>query len=335
MNAMESEMRALDLDSGLVAWEGAVSVERRDGWHKAWRVPYQDAELFPPAALNGKAEASTGVRLSFKSDARTVTAKMLPSEAAYKLDVVCGGELAATQHLRADQTEVTFRDLPEGEKHLEIYLPQQEFRLTGLEVDDEAIATAFEDSRARWIAYGSSITNCAAAASPAQTWPALVARSKDLHLTCLGFGGNCHAEPMVARMIRDLPADAISLCLGINIYGGNSLGPRTFQAAVIGFIKVLRDGHPHTPITVASPILSPPRETTPNGVGLTLVEMRSQIQQAVDMLVRRGDTCLHYLDGLQILGPDDAARLPDDLHPDAQGYRLMAQRFERLSSSLF
>ena len=328
-------MRVLDLASGTVAWEGAVSVEHRDGWHKAWRVPYEDADLFPPSVLNGKGEASTGVRLSFSSDTRAVAIKMLPAEANYKLDMVCERELLETQDVRSDQTAAAFRDLPEGEKRLEIYLPQQELKLAELAIDDGAAAAACQDHRPRWIAYGSSITNCASAASPSQTWPALVARSKNLHLTCLGFGGNCHAEPMVARMIRDLPADAISLCLGINIYGGNSLGPRAFQAAVIGFVEILRDGHPDVPITLASPIYSPPRETTPNRVGLTIVEMRKQIQEAVAILRRHRDENLHYIDGLQILGPDDAERLPDDLHPDADGYRLMAERFEAITSSFF
>jgi len=252
-------MRALDLSSGVVTWEGAVSVEQNDGWWQAWRVPYEEADLFPPLALNGKAAQSTGVRLTFTSDTDSVGIKMREAEADYKLDMVCDGELIETQVIKAKQTEAAFACLPAGEKRVEVYLPQQAFRLAGLEIGDRASAAKFEDQRPRWITYGSSISNCATAASPAQTWPALVARAKDLHLTCLGFGGNCHAEAMIARMIRDLPADFISMKLGINIYGGGSLGPRTFQAAAIGMVKIARERHSGIPLVLGSPIFSPAR----------------------------------------------------------------------------
>ena len=321
-------MRALDLSSGVVTWEGAVSVEQNDGWWQAWRVPYEEADLFPPLALNGMAAKSTGVRLTLTSNTKSVGIKMLEAEADYKLDMVCDGELIGTQVIKASQTEAAFANLPAGEKRVEVYLPQQTFKLAGLEIDDGASAAKFEDKRPRWITYGSSITNCMAAASPAQTWPALVARSKGWHLTCLGFGGNCHAEAMIARMMRDLPADFISLKLGINIYGGNSLGPRTFQAAGIGMVKIIRERHTDIPLVLGSPIFSPARETTPNAVGLTLVEMRKQLEEAVDILRGHGDAGLFYVDGLKILGEADAARLPDGVHPDAEGYRLMAKRFE-------
>ena len=56
----------------------------------------------------------------------------------------------------------------------------------------------------------------------------VVARDQNFNLTCLGYGGQCHLDSMVARMIRDLPANFISMCLGINIQGASSLGPRAF-----------------------------------------------------------------------------------------------------------
>ena len=68
---------------------------------------------------------------------------------------------------------------------------------------------------------------------------------------------------MIARMIRDLPADFLSMKVGINIQGGNTLNERTFRAAIIGFVQIVREKHPDTPFAVISPIYSPPRETTP------------------------------------------------------------------------
>ena len=42
-----------------------------------------------------------------------------------------------------------------------------------------------------------------------------------------------------------------------------------------------------------------------------------------------GDRHLHYFDGLQIFGPEAAHLLPDDLHPNAEGYQVLARNFLR------
>jgi lysophospholipase L1-like esterase len=131
----------------------------------------------------------------------------------------------------------------------------------------------------------------------------------------------------MARTIRDQPADAISLALGINVQGGATLGPRTFRPAVIGFVKTIRDGHPHVPVIVRSAIVSPPREETPNAVGLTLQRTRREVRAAVDVLRELGDRNVHYVSGLDVLGPEDTHLLPDQLHPNAEGYRLISERF--------
>ena len=73
---------------------------------------------------------------------------------------------------------------------------------------------------------------------------------------------------------------------------------RTFRPAVIGFVHIVREKHPDTPLVVISPIFSPPRETTPNAAESTLTQMRVEVAEAVDAMQDRGDTNLHYVDGL-------------------------------------
>ena len=93
----------------------------------------------------------------------------------------------------------------------------------------------------------------------------------------------------------------------------------------------MRDGHPETPLLVASPIYSPERETTREGGGLTLVEMRSVLRDAVACRRATGDEHIHYLDGLELFGPQDVEDLPDGIHPNASGYRTIGERFYRLA----
>ena len=158
------------------------------------------------------------------------------------------------------------------------------------------------------------------------TWPAIVARKMNLNMICLGYGGQCKVDPMIARMIRDMDADFISLKLGINVYNGD-LSPRTFPAAVIGAIAIIREKHKDIPLVVCSPIYSPPREDTPSTVGNTLKDMREAVKNAVESFRKRGDKNIYYVDGMKIFGPELTDYLPDELHPDAKGMEFMAENF--------
>lgn len=309
-------------------FQGAVSLEPVEGGWKPWRIPYKAFDLFPPNGIGGKAADSAGVRLRFESDTTTVRLELAPPGVQVQVDLVGEDDSIVTQVLGPDQTTVLFESLPGRNKRIELYLTQKAPTIVkSLAIDDGASWRIPEDDRPKWIAYGSSITQCGAAFGPAQTWPAIVARRFGLDLTCLGFGGNCHLEPMVARMIRDLPADVISLCLGINVYGNGSLNKRTFQAAAIGFVQIVREKHPDTPIALMSPIWSPPREDAKNVVGFTLNEMRAELEEAVAAMAAVGDKHLHYVNGLNVFDESLADQLPDNLHPNGPGYVTMGNRY--------
>nr|BFE86893.1 hypothetical protein GCM10020093_094940 [Planobispora longispora] len=59
---------------------------------------------------------------------------------------------------------------------------------------------------------------------------------------------------------------------------------------------------------------------------LTLAMTRRLLEQVATERAET-DPRLHFVDGLELLGPADAGRLYDDLHPDQKGYDLMAERF--------
>jgi len=170
---------------------------------------------------------------------------------------------------------------------------------------------------------------CRTAASPARTWPAVAARLCNLSLTSLGFGGQCHLDPLVAMTLRDLSADLMTLKLGINVYGSSSLNARSYPAAVIGLVRIIRERHPYTPIGVITAIASPDRERTPNAVGCTLEDYRSMTRDASHRLMAAGDEKLFLFEGTDLFGAGDAHLLPDGLHPDAEGYELIGRRFAR------
>ena len=50
----------------------------------------------------------------------------------------------------------------------------------------------------------------------------------------------------------------------------------------------------------------------------------------METLRAHGDANIHYIDGLDVFGPEFAHLLPDELHPNAEGYRLIGKRYTPL-----
>ena len=321
-------------DAPQLTWQGNISLQKTEDWVMPWRTPHPMHVLFPEPLLE-RAAMPAGVRISFRSNTTQISGNIVPQNESGMLDLCCDSEVVAALDM-GKKDHFAFENLSDKEKLIELWLPQfGKFQLRNLEIDDGATLESFNDTRPRWITYGSSITQCRTAASPTQTWPGIVARKHGLNLTCLGYGGQCHLDAMVARMIRDLQADYISMCLGINIQGASSLGPRAFRPAIIGAVQIVREKHPDIPIVLMSPICSPPREEKPNAVGFHLQRMREEVQAAAEALQAHGDTHVHYVDGLSVFGDDCVHLLPDDLHPDAEGYRVMGKSFTTVVAEKF
>jgi hypothetical protein len=282
---------------------GHAELVEEDGRFVPRRLPA--GSLHP--RLDDVARMPAGVRLEFETDAR-----------GFEWDVRSGGDVdvVVDDELVSRARTVRVGDLPAGRKRVRIWLPQSSHVSLG-ELSLSGEMTPVPEGP-RWIAYGSSITQCRLAAGPSETWPALVATELGWSLRCLGFAGECHLDPVVARYIRDTGADVISLCVGVNIHGAASFSARSLGPALAGFVRTIRDGHPETPILLTTPLHAPEREQQRNALGLTLADVRAEVANAAHGLP--------VVDGPTILGPADAGLLADGLHPDAEGYRLIADR---------
>jgi hypothetical protein len=315
-------------------FHGAVSLEKTKKYVKPWRIPFDKKEFYPPNSISGQAELPAGVRIKIRSNTQSINIGIVEAAELMEMDCLIDGTLVKTAYIPARETIVSYDSLVGHMKLIEIYLSQKvSVSISGIWIDEGAEWELVDDSRLRWITYGSSITHCYYSDSPSQTWPALAAKKMDFNLTCLGYSGNCHLEPMVARMIRDLPADFISLSAGINIVGGNTLSDRTFSPALIGFIETIRDVHKDVPLVIISPIFHREREKVENQVGLSLEKVRYEIVQVVDLFKRHGDQNIYYIDGLDLFGEEYEKFMPDGLHPNGAGDKIMAVRFQQLIES--
>lgn len=236
---------------------------------------------------------------------------------------------------------------------MEIWLPHTEsVEIAALRSDE--VLYPCDDRLPVLLCHGSSISHGSNASHPTGTWPAVAASLCGLDLINLGFGGSALLDPFTARVIRDTPADLISLEIGINLVNTDVMRLRAFGPAVHGFLDTIREGHPDAPLFVISSVFCPIHENTP-GPGtfdqaalaagdlrfaatgdaaevaagkLTLTVVREHLARIVR---ERGadDPNLHHVDGLDLYGPADAHELPlpDGLHPDTATHRLMGERF--------
>tara|TARA_R110002072_G_scaffold7773_4_gene41507 strand:- start:4194 stop:5324 length:1131 start_codon:yes stop_codon:yes gene_type:complete len=250
--------------------------------------------------------------------------------------------------VRGEMTEWRFSGLPSHKKRCEIWLPHNamiELRQLSLS-DGSKLEQVDVDDRRKWIHYGSSISHCMEAEQPSLIWPAVAAKELNWNLQSLGFGGQCHLDPFIARTMAQSDADILSIKAGINIINMDSMRERIFTPLLHGFLDTIRDKKPKAPILLASPIYCPsaehhPGPTIPDKNGkfvvipghqavrresLTLTRVRKLMSELVEA---RQDPNLYYIDGLTLFGVQDAGDLLDDLHPNPEGYIRMGHRFSK------
>ncbi len=361
-----------EFPSELVRIEGALDLEPTGRGLRPRRLPGWTRPELPDPVMDLMVRLTAGVRLVLRTEATGLELALhavrmtLPlGPPAALLDLVVDGRLLRRVPLLGGDllrfssgTEepelipgpaetVHFGELPPGEKDVEIWLPQTAgCDLVSLGAD-APLHPARAADRPHWVHYGSSVSHGMEADGPTGTWPAVAATAAGLRLTNLSFSGNAVLDPFVARSIRDLPAELISLKLGANIVDAACMRRRTFLPAVHGFLDTIREGQPDTPILVLSPISCPvledcPGPTVPDPVtglrrsvgdpaetalgALTL----SAVREELELLVRqraRTDRALSYFDGRRLLGPAETAALHDGLHPDAAAHHRMGSRF--------
>ncbi|EGX56946.1 hypothetical protein SZN_25205 [Streptomyces zinciresistens K42] len=269
---------------------GALDVERTGQGVLPHRLPARARAQNTDGQLAMAEAQPSGVRLAFRTRARTVELDTLPTKRAYVglpprpdgvYDLVADGALVAQGSVTegrvividmttgsAEQRPgrpgtVRFTDLPEGDKDVEIWLPHNETtELIALRTD-APVEPARETGRTVWLHHGSSISHGSDAASPTAIWPARAAALAGAELINLGLAGSALLDPFTARALRDTPADCISVKIGINVVNADLMRLRAFGPAVHGFLDTVREGHPTTPLLVVSPILCPIHEDTP------------------------------------------------------------------------
>ncbi|TDD29526.1 lipase, partial [Kribbella turkmenica] len=346
---------------------GAAELEPTDEGVLPHRLPGWARRQYDDPQLEMAESQPSGVRLVFSTRATAIELDTRPTKRVYLgapqppdgvYDVLVDGLLVdqatvpggnvltidlttgTTSRLDGEPGTVRVAGLSAEAKTVEIWLPHTETtELVALRTD-APVELAADTGRPVWLHHGSSISHGSNATSPTGTWVAHAASLAGVDLVNLGFGGSALLQPFIARTMRDTPADLISVKLGINVVNADVMRRRAFVPAVHGFLDIIRDGHPGTPLLVVSPILCPMHEDTPGPTmwdlnALSRGELRFQAtgdpadvaagrltlntirDELARIVAQRNDPDLHYLDGRDLYGAADNAELPlpDDLHP--------------------
>jgi lysophospholipase L1-like esterase len=204
-----------------------------------------------------------------------------------------------------------------------VYLPEG-MRPTVLSVGGVGGDVSPGPAGPRWVAYGDSILEGWVASGPARSWPAVAARSLGLDVVNLGYAGAARGEIASAEQVAAQPADVISITHGTNCWTRTPHSVGMMRETTAAFLEVVRGGHPTTPVVVASPVLRPDAETTPNRLGATLVDLRAAMEEVVQARIDAGDAALTLVRGGDLLTVD---HLPDGIHPGDEGHELLAEAF--------
>ena len=220
------------------------------------------------------------------------------------------------------ETEITFFDgVDKSKKDITVYLPNyQEIEITEIGVDSDAIFSSsipFE-VELPLVFYGSSVAQGAGAPRSSMSYGATISRCLNLDYVNLGFGGAGRAEKNVVEIVNRIEASCYILDLGKS-YG---LQPKDAYASML---STIRSSHPDTPIICVTPIFSTREHYSADYRELSN-HTREVMRQSTLSLTESGDTSIHILSGLDLLGPDDADGLSKDgVHPSELGYTRIAE----------
>jgi len=278
-----------------------------------------------------------GVRLEFHAKTDSLTLKYAGlGQSLYKgfvrrkFIVYRNGELLGKARISSDKAEGEViiplaRDGKAG--RYTVYLPfMMYFEIVALKAPPKAVLLPVNDPKPRVVFYGDSITQGCGATAPDKGYAEIVARELGIEHYNLGLAAAGHGSKSIGLTIAAMKPNAVVIAYGTNLIYGKWTR-ETYQKRHADFIGAVRSVNPRLPLLVVSPIFRPGVDDTPKAKGcLSQGRMRQFQHELIKSLATAGDENIYLLDGLSVIGRNEARLLGDKVHPKDAGYAQMAER---------
>jgi lysophospholipase L1-like esterase len=281
---------------------------------------------------------SPNVVIIFRSNAQSVTAwieyvpkSALPGHDSYNSPGLCwidGKEVKSFTRPgdAGGRQAVELTPAADGNHDYEIFLPiADKVIFRGLTAGGPSALLPLPPAvpAKRYVAYGDSITQGWAATNATHSYAFLLARARGLDLVNLGFGSR-RATDSDGRMIADQRPDVVTVLIGVNDWW-HKVPLETFRAQYAGMVAAIRRASPDIPVYLITPL---PVVLASWGPIADLEKYRQEIREVVK---KSYDAKLFLVEGPDLI-PAEEANFQDGLHPNNQGFQIMAARLaERIS----
>ena len=303
---------------------GLDALDQRDGGVRASRMPrplrpvYGDTEF-----RRVRMACTTGVRFRFRSDTRCVRLAWRLGASARPwcrgvlvLDHATQRPVGPAKPCERWEGSVELAGCGDGAtRTIDLWLPHlAACDLAYLAVDDGASVAPAPRPALRWLAYGDSITQGMEATLPTRTWVGRCALALDANALNVGVGGAVLERGLAVD--PGVNADLITISFGVNDFAKN-VPPGDVLDNGRQLLAVLRS-RSRSPVVMFTPL--PWRGRERNDAGHHQEAYRDALRSLAGF--QNGVTVVEGPD----LVPSDPRYLPDAVHPNDEGFEVMADR---------
>ncbi len=310
---------------------GFNSIQSMDGYYYFQRFPSEALEVFKTISRYVRAEATSGVRLRFRSDTRllVIDAKVLEnSPQTEPFIILCNDSLLfelPSGGVAGDFEQIL--ELPgKGEKTIEICFPAySKGSIRKLQIEKNSTLKPLK-RRGIYLAMGNSITQ---QGGRYMGYADIVARGLDLDLHEAGVGGHVFDAESVPFAYIEKPV-LITLAYGTNDWNGAR--PVENASKFLDKITLL---YPSTPIFMLEPIrryvpvAKDGKKLASNKEGISLMNYRKELRS-----IAKNYPSVRVINYKKLM-PDDPSFFEDGVHPTEKGHIVFGENLLRILKKNF
>ena len=331
-------------DAEAITVKGAKYISQADGLVRYGRFDMSLADT--PKKEMGfnwqKGQATTGVRMFFRSDSPRITltfehdAKDLNRGTDY--GVFIDGKFSKSYTFfkkEGLENVIVINSSSKEMKNYEITFPTMSNpRFKGMVIEDGAKLKPVEEKNKKvYVAMGDSITHGQGQKNATyKTYPYLLANALDVDYYNLAVGGG-KISMLAAKQLKDWKKiDLMTVLIGYNDWVFDGKTPDIYKTKYREFLKEIRSHHPETKVYCISLLYTKNTKSRKLGDKYQADDYRSELASLVKELQEAGDKNLYFIAGDQITSAKNlqgAVQPKDPVHLGIPGAAMLADELAK------